>query len=109
MYIKTNGQSYSCVAYMPNENSVQFHLQINQDVEDIQLGEKVELYQDDGFLLADHVVTDYLRSNFNSNVLTLTNIPCAEPVEEDSGEAIPDIYQLRADIDFLAALQGVTL
>lgn len=109
MYIRTNGTNYPCVGYS-NETMAVFVLPEERPTE---LGETVALYQDDGFLLAEHTVGDYLRWEISGKILILTNIPAADPEEDPVPEVDPDpepdLRQLRADVDFLAAIQGVTL
>lgn len=107
MYIKTNETNYPCVGYTQREGLAVFQL---RDEAPETAGETVELYQDDGFLLAAHTVTDYLRWELSGSALILTDTPVSEPGEEpEPGEPEPDLRQLRADVDYLAAMQGVTL
>lgn len=108
MYIRTNETNYPCVGYGANETMAVFQL---ADDAPETLGETVELYQDDGFLLAGHTVADYLRWEASAGALILTNAPVVEAEETPAPEVEPepDIRQLRADVDYLAAMQGVTL
>lgn len=108
MYIKTNDINYPCKGYGTNETMAVFRLAGDAPE---TLGETVELYQDDGFLLAGHTVADYLRWEASAGALILTNAPVVEPEETPTPEVEPepDLRQLRADVDYLAAMQGVTL
>lgn len=108
MYIKTGSNAYPCTGYCPYADEVRFTLTGDIPVE---LGETVQLHQDDDFLLAEHTVADFARWEAVGGVLLLTNRPKAEP-QEPAEEATPEpteLERLRADVDFLAALQGVSL
>lgn len=111
MYINTNGQTYPCVGYHPGAEQVTFIL---QGAAPAQLGDTVELCRDDGFVLATHTVADYSRHEAAGERLSLTNRPVPEPMPDPEPEPEPEpepteLEQLRADVDFLAALQGVSL
>lgn len=107
MYIRTNGMNYPCLGYGQRDGLAIFRLSTETPE---QLGETVELYQDNEFLLAEHTVSDYLRWELSAGALILTNAPVAEAVPEpEETEPMPDLMQLRADVDYLAALQGVSL
>lgn len=107
MYIQTNDTNYPCVGYGANETLAVFRLAGEAPAEP---GETVALYQDDGFLLAEHAVADYLRWELSDGTLILTNAPAPEPgAEPEPEEPMPDVRQLRADVDYLAAMQGVSL
>lgn len=72
----------------------------------------VKLCRDDGFVLREDDPAGYLRQTFAGGVLTLTNTP--EPEAEDPGEPpeeLPpsELERLRADVDYIAVMTGVTL
>ena len=72
----------------------------------------VKLCRDDGFVLLEDNPADYLRQTFAGGVLTLTNTP--EPEAEDPGEPpeeLPpsELERLRADVDYISVMTGVTL
>ena len=71
---------------------------------------EITLYADDGFMLRTDNVADYLRQTFENGVLTLTNEPEPEIVEEVIIEPEPtELEQLRADVDYIAMETGVEL
>lgn len=112
MYIKTNGQTYPCTGYHhPGAEQATFDL---KEAAPAQLGDTVELCRDDGFVLATHTVADYARCETTGKRLILTDRPVPEPMpdpepEPESEPEPTELEQLRADVDFLAALQGVSL
>ena len=72
----------------------------------------VRLCRDDGFVLREDDPAGYLRQTFAGGVLTLTNMPepAAEAPEEVPAEQPPsEMERLRADVDYIAAMTGVTL
>ncbi len=72
----------------------------------------VKLCRDDGFVLREDDPAGYLRQTFAGGVLTLTNMPepAAEAPEEVPAEQPPsEMERLRADVDYIAAMTGVTL
>lgn len=88
MYINTNGQAYPCVGYHPGAEQVTFDL---KEAAPAQLGDTVELCQDDGFVLATHTVADYARYEAVGKRLTLTNRPVPEPMPDPA----PDLEEVR--------------
>lgn len=79
MYIKTNDTSCPCVGYAQREGLAVFRLGGEAPE---TLGETVELYQDNGFLLATQTVADYLRWELSGGTLLLTDTPAPGPGEE---------------------------
>lgn len=107
MYIKTGDATCPCVGYHSNDQEACFALAGDPPAE---LGDTVQLCQDDGFVLAEHLVADFARQEISGSFLHLTNLlETVEPVPTEEIPAEPDIRQIRADVDYLAALQGVTL
>ena len=63
----------------------------------------IQMFRDDGFLMSEDNVSDYLRYTYSGGILTLTNVPEPEPVpESEPGPYIP------TDRDILNVLLGVT-
>lgn len=85
MYIKTGGKTFPCRDYQPGEGSVKFIL---VDAAPEELGEVVELCGEDGFVLAEQRVADWLRWEMQGAALVLTNAPEPEPTPEP--EPLPD-------------------
>ena len=118
MHIKTGGKTYPCRDYRPGEESVRFILAGEGPEE---LGEAVELCSEDGFVMAEQRVADWLRWEMQGAALVLTNAPVPEPAPEP--EPLPDpvdpvepqlsteasmareIINLRYDVDMMK-LQG---
>lgn len=62
----------------------------------------IQMYRDDGFLMSEDTVSDYLRYTYSGGILTLTNVPEPEPQPEpEPGPYIP------TDHDVLNALLGI--
>lgn len=108
MYITYNGKNYPCVC-RPNATMRYFGLP-----EDFPapIDGKIVLCSNDGFILRTDTAEDYLRQTFVNGVLTLTNVPepitPTEPEEEEISEP-SELEQLRADVDYIAIMTGVTL
>ncbi len=101
MYIKTNGKTYPCASYAPGELETRYRLTGEAMPE--TLGETVELYRDDGFVLATQRVADYARWELAGGALTLTNRPVPGPAPEPEPEAPTPTVQ-DAMLDMLADL-----
>ncbi len=111
MYIKTNETVCPCVGYKPVGDEVRFHL--TGDALPTELGTAVELYRDDGFLLATQTVADYARWAVEGRTLVLTNrpvpapVPEPEPVEpEPPTPTVQDaMLDMLADLDYRVSQQ----
>ena len=101
MYVMTNGQQYPCVGFKDAGDEVR--LILSGDALPESPGETVELYQDDGFLLASKTVADYERWEMAGHTLVLTNRPVPEPVPESEPETPTPTVQ-EAMLDMLADL-----
>lgn len=85
MHIKTANKTYPCRDYLSGEETVIFYL---AEAVPEELGESVELYQDNGFVMAAHTVADWLRWEVRGTALVLTNLPVQE--------SVVDVEALRA-------------
>lgn len=105
MYIKINGQEYSCTRRVVGAESIKYYCEADADPVD---GRTVELFRDDGFLMAEDNVAGYMRRVFENGVLTYTNQPERQPVpeepmiepeiEEEDEESVEDmLLDLAAD------------
>lgn len=79
MHIKTGMDTYPCLGYHPEVDTVSFIL---GDSALVAPGETVELCTDDGFIMATHTVADWLRWEMQGSTLVLTNLPVPEPTPE---------------------------
>lgn len=104
MYLKYNGVKYHCTC-RPSKTMV--YRGLPEDFPTPVSGE-IKLCDDTGFVMRTDKAEDYLRQTFANGVLTLTNIP--ESVPETEVESDPtEVEQLRADVDYIAAMTGVEL
>ena len=90
MYIIYNTIKYPCKC-RPSKTMVYRGLPDDFPVPDE--GE-IALYADDGFIMRTDKVSDYLRQTFENGVLTLTNTPEPEIVEESGIEPVYEPTQL---------------
>lgn len=106
MYIKTNNKVYPCVGYDSGSGTFSdARFRLTGDALPAEPGETVELYQDDGFLLATQTVADYARWELEGHTLVLTNRPVTEPVlAPDPVEPPPQPTVQDAMLDMLADL-----
>lgn len=111
MYIKTNNNVYPCVGYDSGPWTFsEARFRLTGDALPEALGETVELYQDDGFLVVSQRVADYARWELAGHTLVLTNRPVPEPVPEPEPEApTPTVHEamldMLADLDYRVSQQ----
>lgn len=106
MYIRTKEESYPCQSYRAGADASIFVLKKDTPEE---LGDTVELWAEDGFLMASQRVADWLRWEVSGNCLILTNAPETPTAPEPEPAPPTELEQLRADVDYLSAMTGVTL
>ena len=89
MYIKYNGNTYTC-GCKPREG----HIVYSKLPEDfpVPVSGDITLCADDGFELRTDTVENYFRQTFEEGVLTLTNTPEPEPIPEPEEPEYPDEY-----------------
>lgn len=99
MYIRTKEERYPCQSYRAGADASIFVLKKDTPEE---LGDTVELWAEDGFLMASQRVADWLRWEVSGNFLILTDAPKLpiEPEPEPDPEPTTD--------DLLNILLGVT-
>lgn len=99
MYIKYQNTKYPC-SCAANGRCVKY-IGLPADFP-VPVSGKITLYANDGFLMREDVVEDYLRQIWESGVLELTNAPepTPEPVPEEPEET-------ETVDDVLNALLGV--
>lgn len=98
MFLAYKGNKYPCKC-RPGATMVYRGL---QDDFPAPIDSPVDLCRDDGFVLRTDNPADYLRQTFSGGVLTLTNTPEPEPVEEPEPDNEPTAAEL------LDILLGVT-
>lgn len=114
MYIKTNNKVYPCVGYDSRPWTLSdARFRLTGDALPAELGDTVELYQDDGFLLVTKTVADYARWEVEGHTLVLTNRPVPEPVPAPNpAEPTPPqptvqdaMLDMLADLDYRVSQQ----
>lgn len=99
MYLLINNTQYPVSRRRKTTDSVIF-TGVTQEPADVS--GVIHMYSDEGFLLSEDNVSDYLRHTYVGTTLTLTNIPEPEPhPEPEPGPYIP------TDHDVLNALLGI--
>lgn len=102
MYIKYNNIKYPCQC---NPSKIMHYRGLPDDFP-TPVGGEIILCADDGFILRIDKVEDYLRQSFENGVLTLTNLPEPEVIE-DTGLTAFD--RLEAQIVYTAMMTDTLL
>lgn len=107
MYVLIDGTRFECVCSIVGEDLVRLEL----DGEPPATVAHLDLCDDDDTPLGAFNATDYEHYSRQGHTMALHNgeVDLTPAVMEEAGPPMPDSYQLRADVDFLAALQGVSL
>lgn len=111
MYLLINNNQYPVSRRRVNSQSVVYS---GLEAEPTDISGTIQMFRDDGFLMSEDNVSDYLRHTYQAptygeegqmvtvGVLTLTNVPEPEPQPEpEPGPYIP------TDHDVLNALLGI--
>lgn len=106
MYILYSGIKYPCGCVI---GSTMVYSGLPEDFP-VPVNKPIELHADDGFLMRIDNPENYLRQKFTDGVLTLTNTPESEPIEEEPvPEPTVSIEDLQKDNKLLKAqLQAQT-
>lgn len=108
MYINYNGTKYPCTC-RPAKTMVYKGL---PDDFPAPVDGEITLCADDDFLMRVDNSKDYLRQTFVDGVLTLTNVPEPEPVEEPEEPVEPEPTQLdilEAQVTYTAMMTDTLL
>lgn len=105
MYIKYKNEDYHCICHI-RKNTVSYR-GLPKNFPSPVDGE-ITLYSSEGLKMRTDSVSDYEEQMFENGVLILANCP------ETSSEIIEDpqpteLEWLRADVDYIAIMTGVTL
>lgn len=106
MYITYNSTNYPCKC---RPSKTMRYMELPEDFPAPVEGE-IALYADDGFLLRKDNTADYLRQTFENGVLTLTNEPEPEIVEEVPIEEEPtQLDRIEAQVTYTAMMTDTLL
>ena len=106
MYITYNSTNYPCKC---RPSKTMRYRELPEDFPAPVDGE-IALYADDGFLLRKDNTADYLRQTFENGVLTLTNEPEPEIVEEVPIEEEPtQLDRIEAQVTYTAMITDTLL
>lgn len=99
MYIKYQNTDYPCSCTAKKEEVK--YIGLPSDFP-IPVSGKIAIYANDGFLMREDIVEDYLRQIWENGILTLTNTPEPEPIPEPE-----EPEEVETADDVLNALLGV--
>lgn len=106
MYLTYNSTNYPCKC---RPSKTMRYRELPEDFPAPVEGE-IALYADDGFLLRKDNTADYLRQTFADGVLTLTNEPEPEIVEEEPIEEEPtQLDRIEAQVTYTAMMTDTLL
>lgn len=78
MYLKIGKTQYPCTRRIVTKDTVKY-LSVAPNPGEVT--GKIQMYRDDGFLMAEDNAADYARQTYAGTILTLTNKPELVPVE----------------------------
>lgn len=117
MYLLINNQQYPVARRRVTSQSVVYS-EVNTEPE--SLSGVIQMYSNEGFLLSEDNVSDYLRHTYQAptygeegeilsyGILTLTNLPEPEPLPESEPQPEPEPGPyIPTDHDVLNALLGI--
>ena len=99
MYLLISNNQYPVSRRRVNSQSVIYS---GLETEPTDISGTIQMFRDDGFLMSEDNVADYLRYTYSGGILTLTNVPEPEPQPDpEPGPYIPTYH------DVLTALLGI--
>lgn len=114
MYAVIDGTNYPCRVYAVSKGVVRVELDEPAPMD----AQVLAVYDDEGVLMGEHSAEDYAHVATSGSVLVFSqdevSMEASVASEETpaSGQAqaptAQDLIQLRADVDFLLALEGVS-
>ena len=78
MYLMINGNRHTVSRRVANPNEVRY-LTVTPEPE--QVAGKIQMYDNNGFMISEDDADQFLRSTYSGTLLILTNIPEPIPVE----------------------------
>lgn len=78
MYIKIGETQYPCTRRIVTKDTVKY-LSVSPNPGEVT--GKIQMYRDDGFLMAEDNADEYARQTYAGTIFTLTNKPEPVPVE----------------------------
>lgn len=101
--MKTGGQTYHALFFFERE-----HVSIKMKDAPL-LGTDIVLFTDDDFELRTIRVSDWEYNWYSDGILVLSHTPKPNTIPIEHAKEPTDIERLRADVDFIAIMTGVTL
>ena len=77
MYLMINGNRHSVSRRIANDDTVKF---LTVEPKPEVISGKIQMYENNGFLISEDDADSFLRSVYSGTLLTLTNIPEPIPV-----------------------------
>ena len=92
MYLIINGNRHTVSRRIVKADEIRY-LSVTPEPEIIS--GKIQMYENNGFLISEDNADSFLRSTYSGTLLTLTNVP--EPIPTES-EPVPEVEPTRLDI-----------
>lgn len=78
MYLMINGNKHTVSRRITNQDEIRY-LTVTPEPETVS--GKIQMYENNGFLISEDNADDFLRSVYSGTLLILTNVPVPVPVE----------------------------
>ena len=98
MYLLINGNKHTVSRRIKNPNEIRY---LTVTPEPIEVKGKIQMYDNNGFMISEDDADSFLRSTYSGTLLVLTNIPVPVPMPTPEPEPTAD--------DILDAMLGVTV